>query len=200
MNRWKLVALYGSCALLACSLWYAHKREYRIVPVKAQTSGLPSTIPSASGSTAVANVCNAMSGLTSNGQTGLIDDTTLNSGNTLSKCRSGVVVPPFMEPVTYYLNGVAQTGARCDFLTGTTNSSGNITFNISGMGYTTIIGQPQPATINASGPVLLTTTASSTTSISMNAQSGAVVSILSFSVTIFSNANALPVSEYVCGV
>lgn len=104
---------------------------------------------------------------------------------------------PVPVPVSYYLNGVAQMGVRCDFLTGTTSAGGTITFNISGMGYASLLGQPQPSVQSASAVVSLGTF--STTSVTLNAQAASVISVVGINVTLLSNA-ALPVGLYVCGI
>lgn len=99
--------------------------------------------------------------------------------------------------VTWYLNGVAQTNVKCDILTGTTNSSGTITFNISGMGYTSILGQPQPSVQATTGTVSLGTFSAS--AITLNATSGTTISIVGINILSLAAA-AVPVGVYFCGV
>lgn len=102
--------------------------------------------------------------------------------------------------VTYYLNGVAQAGARCDFVTGTTSGAGTITFNIAGMGYTTIIGQAQPSMLTSgTNPGTVNVTATSTTAISLYATTGTAISIVGINIISFAAA-AVPVGVFVCGI
>lgn len=99
--------------------------------------------------------------------------------------------------VTYYLNNTAQPTARCDFLLGTTNGAGSFTFDYTAMGFSSIIGQPQPSVQASPGTVSLTSF--STTGATVNATVGTVITILTINIVSFGGA-ALPVGLFVCGV
>lgn len=100
-------------------------------------------------------------------------------------------------PSDVYLNGVLQSVPKCAFYTGTTSAGGTITFNITALGLTSLIGQPQPS-VQSSSAALVSLGPYSNTAITLNTQTGTVVTILTFSVTLFS-AGAAPVGVYFCG-
>lgn len=92
MSRYAERILIGLCVIAIAIL------VVRDGAVSAQSSGLSSPIPAASGATAIINLCAGMANLGTS-QTALIDDNSITAGNTISKCRSGVVTAPFI-PVT----------------------------------------------------------------------------------------------------
>lgn len=103
-------------------------------------------------------------------------------------------------PSNLYLNGVLQAAPKCAFYTGTTAANGTITFNISSLGLTSLVGQPQPSvTGTGTSPATVNLTAASTTSISLFVTSGTILSVVGINVSLF-GAAALPVGVYFCGV
>lgn len=112
--------------------------------------------------------------------------------------QTTLVTNPPGAGASMYLNGTVQGGARCDFVTGTTSAAGTATVNITGMGYSSLIGIPQVSLTSSSIGIPIITSYSAT-SISVLAQGTNVVSILGINVTTFSNS-ALSFSVLVCGV
>lgn len=119
------------------------------------------------------------------------------TANIIYICKSTVWTSPGIA-AQWFLNGVQQASVKCDVVTGTTAANGTATINISGMGFTSLLGAPQPAVVNSAlAPIVVT--AASATSISVLAQSSSVISLLGNNITLFANA-ALPYTVQVCGV
>lgn len=102
--------------------------------------------------------------------------------------------------VTWYLNGTVQSNVKCDIVTGTTASNGTGTISISGLGFTTLLGTPQPSVLSSGNttPATVTMTAASTSSISVYATAGSTITIATINITSFV-ATALAYSVIVCG-
>lgn len=104
--------------------------------------------------------------------------------------------------IPIYLNNTLQSNVRCDFLTTTTAGTGLATFSYSAMGFTTLIGQPQPSIYGAtSSPYLIniqgTPTTSSTT---VYASVASIISVVGINVSLIGVAASAPVGLTVCGV
>lgn len=102
--------------------------------------------------------------------------------------------------VTWYLNGTTQSNVKCDIVTGTTASNGTGSISISGLGFTTLLGTPQPSVLSSgtTTPATVTMTAASTSSISVYATAGSTITIATINITSFV-ATALAYSVIVCG-
>lgn len=155
-------------------------------------SGMNSTMLTSLGSPSGVWACNS--------PTLDVDSSTVVTGGRFWLCAnpgSGYAWTNLPNSVSYYLNNTAQAGARCDFLTATANSSGVATFDYSAMGFTTILGQPQPSVQANPGTVALTSF--NTTGATVNVTAGTVISILTINIVSFAGA-ALPSGLFVCGI
>lgn len=123
------------------------------------------------------------------------------SAVTTQSINTGQSCTPFSLPtsgVGVYLNGALQSSVKCDIATGTTSGAGVATINISGMGYTSLLGIPQTQISNGTIGSIITTSYSAS-SVSILAQGTTTISLLGSNVTLFANA-ALPYTVMVCGV
>lgn len=137
----------------------------------------------------------------STGTQGLVGATGASgiAGATGSSGASGATGPSGAVPI--YLNGTLQSNVRCDFLTGTTAGTGLATFNYSGMGFTTLVGQPQPS-VQGTGtnPYFVNFQGAPTaTSTTVYASVGSIVSVVGINVSLVGLASSVPVGLFVCG-
>lgn len=106
------------------------------------------------------------------------------------------------QNTVWYSNGtLVSTPVKCNWMTATTAGTGLAVFNYSGMGFTSLVGDPQPA-IRGTGttPYLINIQGTpTTTSTTVYASQASIISVVGINVTLIGLAASAPVSLQVCG-